>query len=129
MARKAGSQPTEFEMEVLQVLWELGPCSLGDIHEAIAKRKDVAYSTTRKMTQVMREKGLIKCREDERPMQYSAAKSQALTQKALVRDLAKRAFGGDPAQMMMSLLSAKSISDDELSEMKEIIESERKRRK
>jgi BlaI family penicillinase repressor len=76
MPRHSSSQPTEVELEILHTLWELGPCPLGNIHQAVAERREVAYSTTRKMIQVMREKGLVQCDETVRPQLYRAARSR-----------------------------------------------------
>ena len=73
MARRPTTQPTEVELEILQVLWEHGPCPLGRIHRGVAESCGRAYSTTRKMIQVMREKGLVTCDESVRPQLYEAA--------------------------------------------------------
>lgn len=128
MPRKMGSQPTEVEMDILKVLWEQGPLTLGDLHQAIAAQREVAYSTTRKMTQVMREKGLIKT-SGTKPLVYSAAKSKKRTQDGLVNDLARRAFGGSAKELMLNLLSSKSISDTDLAEIQNLIDAERKKKK
>lgn len=129
MPRKTGTQPTEVEMDILNVLWDQGPLALGEIHQAIAAQRDVAYSTTRKMTQIMREKGLIKTSGTSKPLVYSAAKSRKKTQNGLVNDLARRAFGGSSKELMLSLLSSKSISDTDLAEIQSLINSERKKKK
>lgn len=94
MPRQPSSQPTEVELEIPQVFWERGPCALGQIHQAVAARCDRAYSTTRKMIQVMRDKGLVECDESTRPQLYAAAESREKTQLNLLEDLAERAFGG-----------------------------------
>ena len=123
MPRHPSDQPTQVELEILQVLWGLGPSPLGEIHQAVSERRDVAYSTTRKMVQVMREKGLVGCDENVRPQRYHAARTQEETRKSLVDDLADRAFGGSTRNLMMSLLSSKRLTDEELSELKELIEN------
>ena len=122
MPRHPSPQPTQVELEILQILWELGPSPLGDIHQAVSERRDVAYSTTRKMVQVMKEKGLIDSEEGVRPQRYHAVQSQEQTRSGLVDDLAERAFGGSTRSMMMSLLSSKKLSTDELSELKALID-------
>ena len=77
MPRKPTGQPTEVEIDILHVLWDQGPSTLGAIHEAVAQRRQVAYSTTRKMVQVMRDKGLVRSSEQGKPLVYSAAQIQA----------------------------------------------------
>ncbi len=122
MPRHPSPQPTEVELEILHVLWELGPGPLGEIHQAVAGRREVSYSTTRKMVQVMRGKGLIACDETVRPQRYSAARSQDETQRGLLDDLARRAFDGSTQKLVMSLLSADRLSPEELAELKKLLE-------
>ncbi len=129
MPRRPSAQPTEVELEILQVLWEHGPCPLGKIHEAVAARCDRAYSTTRKMIQVMRDKGLVQCDESPRPQLYAAAESKEQTQLNLLEDLAERAFGGSTQKLVMSLLSADRVTPEELQEMQRLVRKAKGRKK
>jgi len=121
MARPPSAQPTEVELEILQVLWEHGPCALGQIHLVLSQRRDAAYSSTRKMVQVMREKGLVVSKESVRPNLYRAARSREKTQMGLINDLARRAFGGSTKKLVMSLLAAARVTPDELQEMQQLV--------
>ncbi len=121
MPRWPSAQPTEVELEILQVLWEHGPCPLGEIHEAVAARSERAYSTTRKMIQVMCEKGLVTSDDSARPQRYSAAKSKEDTQLGLLQDLADRAFGGSTRKLVMSLVSAERLTVEEVRAMQRLV--------
>ena len=121
MPRWPSDQPTKVELEILNLLWEHAPCPLGQIHEAVSASSDRTYSTTRKMIQVMRDKGLIACDESVRPQLYAAAKSRERTQLGLLEDLARRAFGGSSKKLVMSLLSAKRVSLEDVRKMQQII--------
>ena len=121
MTPHPSSHPTEVELGILHVLWELGPSPLGNIHKAVVQRREVAYSTTRKMIQVMREKGLVQCDDSVRPQIYSAARSQDETQQGLLNDLVHRAFSGSSEKLVMSLLSADKLSAEELAELKTLL--------
>jgi BlaI family transcriptional regulator, penicillinase repressor len=121
MPRWPSDQPTKVELEILNLLWEHGPCALGQIHEAVSAASDRTYSTTRKMIQVMRDKGLVACNDSERPQLYAAAKSKEQTQLNLLEDLAQRAFGGSTKKLVLSLLSAERVSLEDVREMQQII--------
>ena len=121
MPRYPSPQPTEVELEILHVLWELGPCPGGEIHRAVSERREVAYSTTRKMVQVMRDKGLVQCDETTRPQQYTAARPRDETQLGLLDDLVRRAFDGSTQKLVMSLLSSDRLSAAELAELKKLL--------
>jgi len=121
MPRYPSPQPTEVELEILHVLWELGPCPLGEIHRAVSGRREVAYSTTRKMVQVMRDKGLVQCDETTRPQHYTASRTRDETQLGLLDDLVRRAFDGSTQTLVMSLLSSDRLSAAELAELKKLL--------
>jgi BlaI family penicillinase repressor len=129
MPRRPSTQPTEVELEILQVLWEHGPCPLGQVHRVVAARYDRAYSTTRKMIQVMREKGLVTCDESVRPQLYRAVQSKEQIQLNLLEDIAERAFGGSTKKLVMSLLSADRVTIEELQEMQRLVKKARGRNK
>jgi BlaI family transcriptional regulator, penicillinase repressor len=122
MPRKSSPQPTQVELEILNLLWQHGPCVLGQIHEAVAANSDRAYSTTRKMIQVMRDKGLVTCDESVRPQLYAATMSKEQTQWKLLEDLTQRAFGGSAKKLVMSLLSAKRVTLEEVQEMQRLVQ-------
>jgi BlaI family transcriptional regulator, penicillinase repressor len=122
MARPASAQPTKVELEILHLLWQHGPCALGAIHDAVSASSDRAYSTTRKMIQVMRDKELVVCDESSRPQLYSAAATKEDTQLSLLEDIAERVFEGSTKKLVMSLLSADRVSIDEVQEMQQLVQ-------
>ncbi|MBE0537844.1 MAG: BlaI/MecI/CopY family transcriptional regulator [Phycisphaerae bacterium] len=129
MARKASSQPTEVELEILNVLWELGPSTVNQIHEVLKKHREPGLSTTLKMVQVMTEKGLLIKDDQQRPQIFRPAMSQTRAQAGLVDDLMQRAFGGAVDRLVMAALESKKVSSKDLQQIKKLIadfEGERK---
>lgn len=123
MPRPSSNQPTEVELAILKVLWEHGPCPLGTIHESLSESRSAAYSSTRKMVQVMREKGLLEVLDETvRPQQYQAVRSEAETRLGLLDELMQRAFGGSAQKLVMSLLSAERLTTDEFDELRRMID-------
>ncbi len=118
--------PTDVELQILRVLWEHGPCSLGQAHQVLSQSRDKGYTTTQKMIQVMMDKGLVARDESVRPNLYRAAASQDKTQLRLIDDLAKRAFGGSAKKLAMSLLLNKRLKLEELEELHRLIEEAEK---
>ena len=129
MPRRTSPQPTQVELEILHLLWEHGPCVLGQIHDAVAAHSNRAYSTTRKMIQVMRDKGLVSCDDAVRPQVYAAAMSKEQTQLRLLEDLTQRAFEGSTNKLVMSLLSARRVTLEEVQEMQRLIQKAKGRKR
>ncbi|HVY94140.1 MAG TPA: BlaI/MecI/CopY family transcriptional regulator [Bryobacteraceae bacterium] len=111
--------PTGAELDILAVLWRLGPSTVREVHEAL--NKDSAYTTTLKQMQVMTEKGLVTRSERFRSHVYESATPKEQTQRQLAGDLLSRAFEGSARELMLGALAAKPASKEELSEIKRMI--------
>ena len=121
-------RPTEAELEILRVLWERGPSTVRQVHESLAAR-DTGYTTTLKLMQIMADKGLVTRDESSRTHVYTAHLSQETTQRQLVNDLVDRAFGGSAAELVLRALSSHKTSDDELLEIRRLIDDARAKEK
>lgn len=120
-------RPTEAELAILTVLWERGPSTVRQVHEALADTRDTGYTTTLKLMQIMADKGLVKRNETARTHVYSAVAGEEQTQRVLVKDLVDRAFGGSAATLVLRALS-EGTSDDELREIRKLIDDYREKR-
>ena len=100
------TRPTEGELDILNVLWELGPATVRQVHTELAKQRDVGYTTVLKLMQIMTDKGLLKRDESQRSHVYKVKQKQSSTQRQLVKDLMTRAFGGSPEKLVMQALAS-----------------------
>jgi BlaI family transcriptional regulator, penicillinase repressor len=115
-------RPTEAELEILRVLWERGPSTVRQVHESLATQRETGYTTTLKLMQIMADKGLVTRDESSRTHIYASRMSQETTQRQLVNDLVERAFGGSATELVLRALSSHKTTDDELSEIRRLIE-------
>lgn len=125
MPRYPSSGPTDVELQILDVLWQRGPSTVREVHQALSGQRDAGYSTTLKMLQVMREKGLVVRDESVRPQRYRPEKTQKQTQLQMLDELTQKAFGGSAAKLLMRMLSARRVSPTELDEMQRLIHEAR----
>ena len=121
-------RPTDAELAILRVLWEHGPTTVRQVHEAMAGDRDTGYTTTLKLMQIMAEKGLVTRDESSRTHVYEARVSRDRTQRQLVNDLIDRAFGGSAAALVLQALSAQPTSEQELGEIRRLIDEYRRDR-
>ena len=121
-------RPTDAELAILRVLWERGASTVRQVHEALADTRETGYTTTLKLMQIMADKGLVKRNESARTHVYSANAGQEQTQRQLVQDLVDRAFGGSAAQLVLRALSADGATDDELKQIRKLIDDYREKR-
>lgn len=118
-------RPTDAELAILRVLWQQGPCTVRQVHEALSRERPSAYTTALKMLQIMTEKGLVRRDVSDRTHIYQAKLSEEQTQRQLVRDLLDRAFGGSSSKLVMQALSARRATAEELSEIRRLLEGNR----
>ena len=122
MARRLPPRPTDAEVAILNVLWDLGPSTVREVHEDLSRWKDSGYTTTLKFLQIMTEKGLVLRDESERAHVYRIAVSEARTLRQLTRDLMERAFGGSAEKLVMHALQAKKVSEEDLARIRELLD-------
>jgi BlaI family penicillinase repressor len=112
--------PTDAELDILAVLWRLGPATVREVHEALAK--DSGYTTTLKQMQLMMEKGLVTRSERFRSHVYEARAPKEQTQEQIAGDLLRRAFDGSARNLVMGALSAKPASAEDLAEIRAMLD-------
>jgi len=114
-------KPTEGEMEILQVLWQKGNCTVREVHEDLNK-KDAGYTTTLKLMQIMHEKGLVDRDTSAKTHIYRALINQEKTQQQLVNKMIDNVFNGSAARLVMQALGNKTASQEEIDLIKEYLE-------
>jgi len=114
-------KPTESELEILQVLWDKDLASVREVHEDLAKSKDVGYTTTLKLMQIMHEKGLVKRDDSFKTHIYQAAVTREKTQKHLLGKMINTLFGGSPTELVLQALGNHKASPEELEEIQQLL--------
>jgi BlaI family transcriptional regulator, penicillinase repressor len=114
-------KPTDAEMEILQILWERGASSVREINEILNERRDVGYTTTLKLMQIMNDKGLVLRDTAARSHIYSALVLENDTKNNLIKDFVNLAFHGSAMNLVMQALGNTKSSRDELHELKSLI--------
>ncbi len=117
-------RPTDAELGILRVLWERGPSTVREVHEALQlEGASGGYTTTLKLMQIMADKGLVERDESQRAHVYRPRATQERTQRQLAGDLADRAFDGSPVQLAMRALSSRRSSPDEIAELRRMLDA------
>ncbi len=115
-------RPTNAELEILTVLWSIGPSTVRSVYDVIRRRRPAQYSTILKFMQIMAEKGLVRRDESERAHVYSASKAREWTQRQLASDLLERAFSGSAKALLIGALSSRKATKKELAELRELLD-------
>src|SRR5215203_6180741 len=118
-------KPTESELEILQILWTRGLATVREVHEDLASTKDVGYTTTLKLMQIMHEKGLVKRDDSMRTHVYQPAVNKERTQKHLLDKMIDSLFGGSSTQLVLQASGNgdPKISAEELEKIQTLIDN------
>ena len=122
MAKRDPVRPTNAELEILRVLWQRGPSTVRDVHAAVVRAEPVGYTTMLKLLQIMTDKGLVSRDASERTHVYAAAVSEATTQRRMVSDLMRRAFGGSTLALVQQALSSSPASPQEIKQIRRLLD-------
>lgn len=123
MSNPKSIRPTESELEILQTLWAKGTATVREVHEDLARTKDVGYTTTLKLMQIMHEKGLVKRDDSMRTHVYQAAVNKEKTQRHLLTKMIDSLFGGSPTQLVIQALGENRATPEELERIQAILDN------
>ncbi|MBG6235752.1 putative transcriptional regulator [Pedobacter sp. CAN_A7] len=115
-------KPTESELEILQILWEKGDCTVRDVHEILEVNKDAGYTTTLKLMQIMHEKGLVSRDTSSKTHIYRSLVNQQKTQQHLVNKMINNVFNGSATRLVMQALGNHKASTEEINSIKAYLE-------
>jgi len=118
-------KPTPSELEMLRLLFALGPATARQVHEAaIETRPEMQYATVLRLLQVMHTKGLLNRDESQRAHVYSPAEQQNSIQTSLLKDLIHKAFAGSGKALVMAALRGGHVSAKERAEIQKMLDEE-----
>ena len=113
--------PSDGELEILRVLWRVGPATVKGVHEQLPRRTEIGYNTVGKLLGIMERKGFVVRDETSRAHVFRHLIDREETQRSFVRDLADRAFGGSPAVLALRALGEEAPTSAELAELRAIL--------
>jgi len=127
MAIHPPPKPTASELEILHILWERGPSTVREVHEALSEKRPIGYTSVLKLMQIMTAKGTVRRNEQQRAHVYEAVQPAEKTKRQLALDVLQRVFDGSASELMMHALAGHKASKEELEELRRLLnEYERK---
>ncbi|MHC4889819.1 MAG: BlaI/MecI/CopY family transcriptional regulator [Planctomycetota bacterium] len=121
MARPRHKNPTPAELEVLQIIWEHGPCTVREVMNLLKPKRPRVYTSVMSLMNVMAEKGLLNQEPKGRAFIYSAKVSRDKTQSSMLSDLLNRAFDGSANALVAHLLEQAEPNSEEIDEIHKTI--------
>jgi predicted transcriptional regulator len=116
-------RPTATELDVLRILWERGPSTVREVHEAISAERAMGYTGALKLLQIMAGKGLVVRDEGERAHVYAAARSAQDTKRQVAGELMRKVFGGSASDLVLHALQDRKASSADIAEIRRMLDA------
>ena len=116
--------PSGREMDILKVLWELGPASVRDVCRRMCPNNELAFNTVQTLLRIMDDKGLVSHKKQGRIFIYTPRYSR---QRAASRFL-EHVFDGAIDQVVLSMISTANPNPEELRQIEKIVADARRRK-
>lgn len=116
-------EPTKSELEILQVLWQHGPSTVRFVNDVLnEQQRQVQYTSTLKLMQIMVEKGMLS--RDERNMKhvYIPVVEESRMKGQLLEKFVSNLFDGSASKMMMQLLGNNKTTRGEIQAIRKLLE-------
>jgi predicted transcriptional regulator len=113
---------TDGELRLMRVLWRRGPSTVGDVVHALPGPATPAYNTVQTMMRILERKGFVTHRKDGRAFVFNPVVDESRARKSAIRHVLDRFFDNSPGTLVLSLLQNEDVPDDELRQVRELIE-------
>lgn len=124
MARKASTQLTPLELEIMKILWADGAATVEDVRQRMPGEVKPAYTTIQTMLNLLEKKGKAKRNLVERAYVYQATESKTQARSHTLTDLINRMFGGSAEELVMGLLETKHLTPKKLAKLQRAVRKE-----
>ena len=114
--------PSERELDLLKVMWQLGEAKVREIHEALCPDGECAFTTVQTLVRIMLQKGFVTRRSEGRTDYYTPVYTLEDATSRFVNKL----FDGAVDLFVLSMLSAENVSANEMRELEKMIAKARR---
>lgn len=128
MARSSLDNLGELQRAVIEVVWDLGQASVHEVRDHLHRDKKPAYTTVLTALQKLEKAGWVRHRAEGKSYVYLPTRSREQAGAGSVQRFVKQVFDGDPMRMFQHLISDGHLSDQDLMELRKLIDQARKER-
>jgi BlaI family penicillinase repressor len=126
MARPTSKHPTELELEILKILWRVGPLPVSHVRDALVGFRDLAITSVTTIMNIMVTKGYLRKAKTDGSYVYTTRVSEAATTRRMLKDVVERVFDGSTAAVMAGLLETGELDEDEIAKIRALLDHQKR---
>jgi BlaI family transcriptional regulator, penicillinase repressor len=112
---------TELENEVMQAVWDAGPCTVEAVHQTVARQRSIKETSIRTLLRRLEQKGYLRHEEEGRAYVYRAAEPARSLAAHAVRQIIDRFCQGSVEELVSGMVDAKVLSKGEMGWLEEFV--------
>jgi len=126
MKKKSLDDLGELQRAVIEIIWELGRANVHEVRERLAGKKQLAYTTVLTALQKLEKAGWLTHKAEGKSYVYLPTGTREQAGARSLRRFIKHVFDGDAMLMFQHLIRQTNLTNEELREIREMIDSKRK---
>jgi predicted transcriptional regulator len=115
---------TAVELEMMNIIWRLGACTVTQVKEALAPGRNLAYTSVSTIIRILEQKGILSSERAGRGHLYSAAMSKQEFQALSLAHLVDSVFDRTPSLLVLRLLDSDRLSEQELDHIRALLRAQ-----
>src|SRR6516162_4983937 len=118
---KSQAQLTPLELQIMNVLWDNGPCNVQAVQQKLNSATKLAYTTVQTMLNVLHRKGRVRRTLCGRAYEYAPMLTKEKAASTAIRDMIDRLFGGSVDGLLMNLVKNRQLDPKKLQELSSLV--------
>ena len=115
--KKAADPLTPQELEIMKVVWRIGPATVRDVYEDLLTRRHIAYTSAMTMMNVLERKGHLRKVTKDRAFVYAPTEPQRTVLSSMVAEFVDRVFNGSASPLLQHLIEDERLSAKDITEI------------
>lgn len=125
-AEPASKELTAVELEMMNVIWRIGPCSVAQVQEQLLPQRELAYTSVSTIVRILEQKGYVTSAKQGRGHVYGAAVSKESYQALSLKRIVRSVFDGAPSLLVQRLLASEALTPEELEQIRGLLREKAK---
>jgi len=125
-AKPARKDLTAVELEMMNVIWRIGPCSVAQVQEHLRPQRELAYTSVSTIVRILEQKGYVTSEKQGRGHVYAAAVSKESYQALSLKRIVRNVFDGAPSLLVQRLLTSEALTPEELAQIEGLLREKAK---
>jgi len=122
VARSASEYPTELELQILKILWGKSPLLVREVRQVLADEgRDIAHTSVITTLNTMVTKKYLQRKKQGKSFLFTPRLQRQQVNEGMLGDVVQRVFDGSPTAVMLSLFNCAKVDEEELKELRRII--------